>query len=224
MDERCHDSFERVCRTRARDVWRRAVRRLDHLSERRCHLCAIQRFKLAGCRIDPGGICQHGMWGTLARGVSRVAVRCLGSRGRMRRRDRLFCGSLSDAPRCCEAGFETDAPETQHVTGGSTHGASEIASSNDTDSSPSPALRHRVGLHNRDCGDRAHEVLVTAAAAADGLATLAHPIGIRRVAPATAHSARFLLAGSDPNARRLAPTSSKILTPPATEPAGILGA
>jgi hypothetical protein len=94
----------------------------------------------------------------------------------------------------------------------------------DTDSSPSPALRHRGGLHDRDSGDRANEVLVTAAGAPDSVPTLAHAIGIRRVAPATAHSAWFLLARSVPNARRAGRTSPKILTQPATDPAGILEA
>jgi hypothetical protein len=94
----------------------------------------------------------------------------------------------------------------------------------DTHSSPSPALRHRGGLHDRDSGDRANEVLVTPAGAPGSVPTLADPIGVRRVAPATAHSARFLLARSVPNARRVAGTSPKILKQPATDPAGILEA
>jgi hypothetical protein len=73
-------------------------------------------------------------------------------------------------------------------------------------------------LYDSDGGDHASEVLVATAAATDSLATLAHPSGTGRVAPATAHSARFLLASSDPNARRVAPSSSKILTPPASQP------
>lgn len=81
-----------------------------------------------------------------------------------------------------------------------------------TNSSPSPALRHRRGVSDGDGRDRADPVLVATATATDSLATLAHPSGIGRVAPATAHPARFFLAGSDPDARRVASCPSKILT------------
>lgn len=82
-----------------------------------------------------------------------------------------------------------------------------------TDPSPSSAIRHRAGLSDRDGGDRFVAVLVATAAAEHSLATLAQPGGIGCVGPATAHSARILLASSQPDTRRVAPGSPEILTP-----------
>jgi hypothetical protein len=87
-----------------------------------------------------------------------------------------------------------------------------------TDTSPWTALRHRAGWCHCDGGDLTCEVLVAAASTdTDSRATLAHPTR-RRVAPATPHSAGFLLATSDPNACGVPRGSSKVLTPSAARP------
>lgn len=85
-----------------------------------------------------------------------------------------------------------------------------------THTSPSPALRHRRGVSDRNGRNRLIPLLVATATATDGLGTVAHPGGIGGVAAATADSARLFLARSEPAAGRVACCSSKILMPRAS--------